>query len=760
MINLLFSGHDFKFLTPFIDYCRENPRLSVRLDKHRGHVVDSETTAEECCRWADIIFCEWAMGNLVWYSRHKRPGQLLIARLHSQEIESCRHFLDETDWEKVDRLILICPRNLDWMREHFPKYQDRFVLIYNPIDAAERFSLPRMEGADFNLGFLGIVPLRKRLDLAFDIFEKLKAGDSRYTLSIKGAKPQEYPWMSNRREEMKWYNDLFARIDASPYRNSVLFEPHGPDIAEWYSHIGFILSTSDFEGSHQAVAEGMASGCIPVIRNWPGAAQLYPERYVYDYDAPADEACRMILNWKRTPQGYLDELESCRKYAMENFDQRKVCRELEALLKLHPGYEVRPVEKALSLMLIGYIPAGAKDGYRIRIEQLLRHLTAAGASVTLACLHPAAPVRDLAEHKASLEQTGARVRLVECLNFFDLSLDSVRAAETLDALEKIIREEGVDVVQGEALYASRYIAMLKERNPDLPVVFDCHGASPEEEAMSQASPARIRTSEAWEEQILESADLQLFVADAMNRHFRNKYGRDLEYLVVPCCIREEACRESRVPASKFGLPADRPIAGYVGTLATWQCVAEMFELFRELHRRDSELFFAMLVPERDHKECFRRFQEAGIPKESYLVRQLPHEQVADALPHFDAGILLRRDSVVNRVSSPTKFGEYVAAGVPVVLTDCIGDYSRLAAEYGLGLVLPASPEKEWTFSDDRLDAILRMMRDHRSLRGEYVRRGIDFVREHIFWNSHISRMMSAYDKLRKLRGKNADCSCS
>jgi hypothetical protein len=49
----------------------------------------------------------------------------------------------------------------------------------------------------------------------------------------------------------------------------------------WYKKIDYILSVSNYEGSHQAVAEGMASGVNPLILPWPGAETIYPLEYVF-----------------------------------------------------------------------------------------------------------------------------------------------------------------------------------------------------------------------------------------------------------------------------------------------------------------------------------------------------------------------------------------------------------------------------------------------------------------------------------------------
>ena len=77
-MNLLFTGHDFKFLTPVIEYFEKKAGVSVRIEKQRGHVIEDEREAMRNCRWADVIFCEWALDNLRWYSQNKRPGQVLI----------------------------------------------------------------------------------------------------------------------------------------------------------------------------------------------------------------------------------------------------------------------------------------------------------------------------------------------------------------------------------------------------------------------------------------------------------------------------------------------------------------------------------------------------------------------------------------------------------------------------------------------------------------------------------------------------------
>jgi hypothetical protein len=53
-------------------------------------------------------------------------------------------------------------------------------------------------------------------------------------------------------------------------------------MARWLRGVGHILSTSDEEGSHTAVTEGMASGAVPVVRPWPGASDIYAGQWLHN----------------------------------------------------------------------------------------------------------------------------------------------------------------------------------------------------------------------------------------------------------------------------------------------------------------------------------------------------------------------------------------------------------------------------------------------------------------------------------------------
>ena len=66
---------------------------------------------------------------------------------------------------------------------------------------------------------------------------------------------------------------------------------------------------------------------------------------------------------------------------------------------------------------------------------------------------------------------------------------------------------------------------------------------------------------------------------------------------------------------------------------------------------------------------------------------VPPEQVFEELNKADYGILLRENNLTNNVASPVKFAEYLNAGLKVIISASVKDYSQFTREHECGIVL-------------------------------------------------------------------------
>lgn len=302
---------------------------TVSIDQWQGHRAHDEERSRSLARPADIVFCEWCLGNALWYSERKTDHQRLFIRLHRQEFygRAKGEFLSRVDWDVVDAAIVIAPYYKGLLTELTDLDPNDVHFIPNLFDTG-RFARRKSAGVRHNLGLVKYTR-RKRPDLAFQILTRLAESDSRFSLHIIGKKPEEIPWLWKRPEERLPVHQFLESVRQSELRDSVVIHPYTEDMPSWFSNIGFVLSTSDSEGSHQAVAEGMAAGCVPVIRDWPGADQLYPRRFVF---STIDEAVQLV-SAACEPDRFHHLSQLAQRWAHARFDTHKVAAQLLALLE-------------------------------------------------------------------------------------------------------------------------------------------------------------------------------------------------------------------------------------------------------------------------------------------------------------------------------------------------------------------------------------------------------------------------------------------
>lgn len=278
--TVLVAGHDLKFFSLLQSKLAATGQFEFLADQWQGHNKHDEAASRKLLHQADIIFCEWCLGNIAWYSHNKLPHQRLIARFHAQETRA--GYLNDVNWQAIDHITFVSEHIRRAALQAFPQLPlAKTSVIANYLDS-EKFTPKKKTGdAQFTLGMVGVAPKSKRLDRAVDLLEALLATDNRYQLRVKGKHPLEYSWLLNRPDELAYYQQLFERINSNPQlRYKVIFDPAGDNVNDWFTMVGYILSPSEHESFHMAIGEGMLTGAVPVIWNWEGADEIWPVEHV------------------------------------------------------------------------------------------------------------------------------------------------------------------------------------------------------------------------------------------------------------------------------------------------------------------------------------------------------------------------------------------------------------------------------------------------------------------------------------------------
>jgi glycosyltransferase involved in cell wall biosynthesis len=323
-LRVVVAGHDLKFFTPLINYLKLRPGLEIKVDQWASLGEHDVEKSKELAEWADVVLCEWCGPNAVWYSRHKQRNSRLLVHLHRFELYS--HYPGQVKISNVERVVCVSDHYTSLTREHTGWASDKVITIPNPLDVSQ-LDRPKLDGARFNLGFIGIVPSRKRLDLALDVLEELRRSDERYQLFVKSRMPWEHWWVWQNPAEREHYQAALRRIQRSELlRGAVVFDDAGPDVASWLRRVGFVLSTSDDESFHVAPAEGMASRAVPVIRHWPGAETIYDQRWIHESPVEMASFIASLEDWQAAGNAAHDQ-------AAASFEFTSVASAWEKLLR-------------------------------------------------------------------------------------------------------------------------------------------------------------------------------------------------------------------------------------------------------------------------------------------------------------------------------------------------------------------------------------------------------------------------------------------
>lgn len=326
--RILICGYDLKFISSLVPYLSKE--YVVQVDKWVDHNVHNRRKSKAFAQWADIIWCEWLLGNAVFYSKWKNKNQRLVIRAHGFEVE--RDFGDDVDFSKVEMVFAVSYYYFEMFMNRFSIPRGKMRLLPNYVENSI-YLTQKSEGYRFHVGLVGILPKRKGLKKALELIVKLRESDKRFRLYLMGKRPEEVSWICNSPSDVEYYDSCNNFIAENKLTDIVNFEGH-KERAELYRDIGYVLSLSDYEerpeSFHLAPAEGACSGSMGLILRWPGVEYIYPKDVVYD---SLDEVIKQIIKASKDEHYFSEKVLTLQNYIVERYGIEKVMQILNNYLK-------------------------------------------------------------------------------------------------------------------------------------------------------------------------------------------------------------------------------------------------------------------------------------------------------------------------------------------------------------------------------------------------------------------------------------------
>lgn len=212
--------------------------------------------------------------------------------------------------------------------------------------------------------------------------------------------------------------------------------------------------------------------------------------------------------------------------------------------------------------------------------------------------------------------------------------------------------------------------------------------------------------------------------------------------VIPCCVDLELFDPAKLDKQtlqtykdKLGIEEGTPIIAYYGSIGTWYMLSEMMDCVRLWLHQQLEGKFLLVTPESPEL-----ILEMAIEKDIDVEKVLVERAVRNEMPYYialcDFSLYFIRPAFSKKASSPTKQGEIMAMGKPVLCNAKVGDTDFVVHKYQSGILVEGFTNMHY---QDALNQMQRRTFDDRAIRAG----AIDFFS----LDKGVASYQSVYEKI-------------
>ncbi len=154
-------------------------------------------------------------------------------------------------------------------------------------------------------------------------------------------------------------------------------------------------------------------------------------------------------------------------------------------------------------------------------------------------------------------------------------------------------------------------------------------------------------------------------------------------LFNPVNIREDLKRKLK---EELNIADGDFIISYLGSIGGWYLTKEMLQFCKLLLNNKPSAKF-LFISNNNHQDIIDAAAQFQIPAEKIIVKMGQRHEVPVLLSFSDYSLFFIKPCYSKLSSSPTKHGEIMAMGIPVITNSGVGDVKEIVEKYKAGYIL-------------------------------------------------------------------------
>jgi len=240
---------------------------------------------------------------------------------------------------------------------------------------------------------------------------------------------------------------------------------------------------------------------------------------------------------------------------------------------------------------------------------------------------------------------------------------------------RLVKKHNVRLIHAR-VHVPGVIALALKKLTGAKLLFDIRGFMAEEYVdggVWKQDGLLFRITKRVERALVKSADACVVLTTKAKEQLMEWYEKELAgkpVQVIPCCVDLRQSEQKHRSENR-----KTPSLVYVGKLGGWYLTEEMLKFFAAARRLIPDLRLQIWT-QSDPASLTGLLRKYALDGEVAIGQLSPHELLTE-LSKADAGIAFYRRPLSGHACSPTKIGEYLAAGLPLVASSGIGDLDDL-----------------------------------------------------------------------------------
>jgi len=307
-------------------------------------------------------------------------------------------------------------------------------------------------------------------------------------------------------------------------------------------------------------------------------------------------------------------------------------------------------------------------------------------------------------------------------------------------LAHTVRELSIDIIIGRGAMAGAlaYLTAQRTNKPFYVESFEPHADYMLESGVWTRYDPRYIFQRFWEEKEKKFAKGLMPVAENYRRQLQREGLNANIIITVPCPVNLNTFTPSSIVGQamrqRLGFATDFIVGIYVGKFGDIYYDEEAFDLFKAAADFFGNTFRLIILTPNIISEVKAKLKRVGLLPEQFFVVKAQHHEVPAYLSAADFAFAPIKPADCRQYCSPVKVGEYWASGLPVILTEGVGDDSDIIKAEGGGaifnLLYPKSVLQaleaiaQQISSPDYRKQVRHLAERHRSI--DIARRAYDF----------------------------------